>query len=101
MMDRTEQRPLVRCPCCDSPLLYPTGRRRRDLDTVLDRRCPECDHRDRVVTTSRAAEIWCLREQRIRDGFAALADAFDDGPPWGFDDIHAFLTPERSTDEHL
>jgi hypothetical protein len=48
---------------------------------MLGRRCPECDHRDRVVTTRFAAAVWARHESRIASSLQALADALADGVP--------------------
>jgi hypothetical protein len=48
---------------------------------VLERRCPECDHRDGVVTNALAAAVWRRRNERASDQLLALADALADGLP--------------------
>ncbi len=60
-------KPLTCCPACASRLIYPlsfmphtSGR------VVIDRRCPECEHVDRVACDPAAAETWARREQRLR-----------------------------------
>ena len=49
-------KPLTRCPLCAGRLIYPrdlAGVGGSDADVVLSRRCPECEHRDLVVTACR------------------------------------------------
>jgi DNA-directed RNA polymerase subunit RPC12/RpoP len=75
-------RMLVRCPQCASRLMAPLDAIGREGDeAVIERRCPECGHCDRVVTTTLAAIIWARHEARILAGMAALADALADGAP--------------------
>ena len=54
---------LTRCPACGSGSIYPCdlaslGGKRRDV--VVGRRCPECEHRDTVVTGRLPALMWSL-----------------------------------------
>jgi ribosomal protein S27E len=70
-----ESKSLVRCAICSSDLIYPlrcVGHGRR---CVVDRRCPECEHHDRVITSRLAAELWCRRNSDIAEELDALADA--------------------------
>jgi hypothetical protein len=48
---------------------------------IVDRRCPDCGHSDRVVTTPLAAEVWERHETRVACSLHALADALADGAP--------------------
>ena len=50
-------------------------------EVVIERRCPECGHHDRVVTTPLAAIVWARHEARVAVGILALADAIADGAP--------------------
>jgi DNA-directed RNA polymerase subunit RPC12/RpoP len=73
--------PLVRCPCCSSRLISPTRADGNRDGVVVDRRCPECGHRDRVVTTAFAAAVWARHENRVASSLQALADALEAGAP--------------------
>jgi DNA-directed RNA polymerase subunit RPC12/RpoP len=70
-----EGKPLVRCPCCDSRLIYTVDSAGYDAEVILDRRCPECEHRDSVVTSALAAAVWYRRDTRLLAELAELADA--------------------------
>jgi hypothetical protein len=72
-------KPLVRCPNCSSGLLYPVRSASHDASSLIERRCPECEHRDCVRTNRLAAELWHRRNARARDGIAVLADALAAG----------------------
>ena len=73
--------PLVRCPRCRSRLITPVQADGCSDGVIVDRRCPECDHRDRVVTTAFAAAVWARHEARVASSLHALADALADGAP--------------------
>jgi hypothetical protein len=73
--------PLVRCPRCSSRLISPTQADGCHDGVIVDRRCPECGHRDRVVTTAFAAAVWARHETRVASSLSALADALADGAP--------------------
>jgi DNA-directed RNA polymerase subunit RPC12/RpoP len=73
--------PLVRCPSCRSRLIARTQSDDCTLGVIVGRRCPECDYRDRVVTTRVAAAIWARHETRIAASMLALADALAEGAP--------------------
>ena len=45
-------KPLVRCAVCSSDLIYPLHCERHGEQCVIDRRCPECESRDRVLPGS-------------------------------------------------
>jgi DNA-directed RNA polymerase subunit RPC12/RpoP len=75
-------RMLVRCPQCESKLMTPVDAVGGEGDDVLiDRQCPECGHRDRVVTTPLAAIVWARHEARVAGSMLALADALEAGAP--------------------
>ena len=57
--------PLVHCPVCDERLEYVEDGVAVDKDVVLDRRCPGCDYRDSVATSSLSVAVWYRRETRI------------------------------------
>ncbi|MDX6563179.1 MAG: hypothetical protein QOD65_2993 [Gaiellales bacterium] len=72
-------KPLVRCPICASELIYPTYCAVEEGLSLLERRCPGCEHRDCVRTYRVAAELWLRRHARYAEELAALADALADG----------------------
>ena len=77
--------PLTCCPGCSSRLIGLAGCEGVDEAddwsqlAVVDRRCPECDYRDRQITTALAAAIWTREELRVAETLLALADALADG----------------------
>ena len=73
--------PLVRCPRCSSRLITPLQSDSSPEGVIVDRHCPECGHRDRVVTTAFAAAVWARHETRVATSLYALADALADGAP--------------------
>jgi hypothetical protein len=70
-----ERKPLVHCPYCTSSLIYATDTAGYDAEVILSRRCPECEHRDTVVTSVLAAAVWYRRETRIMRELCELADS--------------------------
>jgi hypothetical protein len=70
-----ERKPLVHCPRCTSSLIYTVDAAGYDAEVILDRRCPECEHRDSVVTSALAAAVWYRRETRLMRELLELADA--------------------------
>ena len=46
---------------------------------MIDRRCPECENHDRVLTSGLAAELWYRRNAYIAEELEALADAVANG----------------------
>jgi DNA-directed RNA polymerase subunit RPC12/RpoP len=72
---------LVRCPECESRLIYPADLAALEADAVIDRRCPECEHRDTVVASRLAAMLWFEKLLRTRVELTALRDALADGLP--------------------
>jgi hypothetical protein len=77
--DRGLMKPLVRCPLCQSGLIYPARCSTHDQLSLIERRCPECGHRDHVRTNRLAAELWHRRNVRIARELEALADALAGG----------------------
>ena len=64
--------PLTTCPSCRSKLIYPRGCEPfGDGHELVDRRCPECEHADRVVTSAFAARLWERAQERRRADLAA------------------------------
>jgi DNA-directed RNA polymerase subunit RPC12/RpoP len=76
---------LAVCPSCSSKLVYPTDLAGWNGEIVVSRRCPECEHRDVVVTARLPASLWLERNARQRDELAALCDAIADGLPLDLD----------------
>jgi DNA-binding transcriptional LysR family regulator len=72
-------KPLVRCAVCSSDLIYPLHCAQHGAQCVIDRRCPECESHDRVVTSRLAAELWYRRSAYIAEELEALADALANG----------------------
>ena len=72
-------KPLVRCGVCSSDLIYPVHCERYAAQCVIDRRCPECESRDRVVTSGLAAELWYRRNAYVAEELEALADGLANG----------------------
>jgi hypothetical protein len=83
---------LVICPGCSSALIYPIDVAGWSRDTVVSRRCPECEHRDVVAVSRLAAFLWFARITRERDELVALCDAIADGLPLEFE----LGTPRRA-----
>jgi hypothetical protein len=46
---------------------------------VIDRRCPECENRDRVLANRLAAEVWYRCNAAIAQELEALADSLANG----------------------
>ena len=80
--------PLVRCPRCSSRLIAPTDTVDCTDGVIVSRRCPECGHQDRVVTTPFAAAVWARHETRVTSSLHALADALADGAPVAVSEIN-------------
>jgi DNA-directed RNA polymerase subunit RPC12/RpoP len=68
-------KPLVHCPRCTSRLIYAVDTAGYDAEVILNRRCPECEHRDSVVTSAIAAAVWYRRDTRLIRELMELADA--------------------------
>jgi hypothetical protein len=79
--------PLVRCPRCSSGLIAPTDADECTDGVIVGRRCPECDYRDRVVTTRFAAAVWARHEARVAASMEAVADALSEGAPLLVSDV--------------
>jgi DNA-directed RNA polymerase subunit RPC12/RpoP len=79
--------PLVRCPRCSSRLIAPLHTDDCRDGVIVNRRCPECGHCDRVVTTTFAAAVWARHETRVTSSMHALADALADGAPIAVSEI--------------
>ncbi|MDP9260099.1 MAG: hypothetical protein M3Q31_26585 [Actinomycetota bacterium] len=79
MGGRGALKPLVRCPVCSSELIYPVRCAAREALSIIERRCPECEYRDRVRTSRLAAELWHRRNAQFGGELAELADALANG----------------------
>jgi transcriptional regulator NrdR family protein len=76
-----EHKPLVYCPRCLSRLIYAIDAAGYDYEVILNRRCPECEHRDSVVTTAIAAAVWYRRDTRHMYELQQLADSMAASAP--------------------
>jgi hypothetical protein len=76
---RDDSKSLVRCAMCSSELIYPLHFARHGTRSVVDRRCPECETYDRVITSRLAAELWHRRNTNFAEELEALADALASG----------------------
>jgi hypothetical protein len=57
--------PLISCPACASALIYPLSTESfGESHQLVDRRCPDCEHRDRVVVSTVASVMWERAQQR-------------------------------------
>jgi hypothetical protein len=65
--------PLVYCPECQALLEYEVDAKPADRDVVLARRCPRCEYRDSVVSSSLSMAVWYRRETRILAELRPLA----------------------------
>ena len=65
MNEQGREMPLMICPRCASPLIYARDIAGTRSTAVLARRCPECEHRDCVITTVMAADAWLGRDARL------------------------------------
>lgn len=84
--------PLIRCPRCASRLIAPSTRIVVDEDAervAVDRRCPDCGHEDRVVTSALAAFVWQRHQTHHAHALVALADALAAGLPIEVSEISA------------
>ena len=81
--------PLVRCPRCRSRLIASEHSEVCPDGVLVDRRCPECDYRDRVFATAFAAAVWERHDARVAASLHALADALAAGAPLVVSDIAA------------
>ena len=74
-----QTKPLVRCPGCESRLIYPLACEQLGTRVILTRRCPECElsRRDRDHGVRRGG--WRRRDARICRQISAYADALARG----------------------
>jgi hypothetical protein len=70
---------LVHCPACESTLIYPVACSPWKRQSLVERRCPDCEHRGVVITHRLAAAVWLRRGKSAADDLHALADALADG----------------------
>lgn len=71
-------RPLVHCPRCASRLMTASSSVACGAEVIVARRCPECGHRDAVVTTVLRAAVWYRQDARTIRGLKRLADSLRD-----------------------
>jgi hypothetical protein len=64
---------------CSSELIYPLRCVRHGTHSVVDRRCPECEYHDRVITSRLATELWYRRNADLAGELESLADALANG----------------------
>ena len=76
---RPRGKQLLRCPSCESRLIYPRDAGGTNGLVIFDRRCPECEYRDSVVVGALAATTWARHHQRIRAQLEHLADELAGG----------------------
>jgi hypothetical protein len=69
--------PLLRCPQCASRLIHTTDAAGYDRDVIVSRRCPDCQHRDSIVTAAPVAAALQRRDHRIHARLVAVADALE------------------------
>jgi hypothetical protein len=79
MGGRGAQKPLVRCPIWASELIYPVRCAARDALSTIERRCPDCEHRDCARTNRLAAEIWHRRNGHVAMRLSAFPASFGFG----------------------
>jgi hypothetical protein len=68
-------------------MIYPADLAACGNRVVVSRRCPECEHRDVVLSARLPAALWFERNVRERGELAALCDALADGLPIELDAI--------------
>lgn len=70
---------LTSCPCCGSRLLYPVliWSGAGSTTTIVERRCPECEHRDSVTAAAADVRAW---EAAQAQAAARLREALERGP---------------------
>jgi DNA-directed RNA polymerase subunit RPC12/RpoP len=66
---------LGHCPHCASRLIYTVDAIGYELEVILARRCPECEHRESVVVSALSAARGYRRDTRILAGLLSLANA--------------------------
>ncbi len=72
---------LFRCPHCASRLIHTTDAAGYDGDMIVSRRCPDCEHRDSIVTAAPVAAALRRRDHRIHVQLGAVADALERPTP--------------------
>jgi hypothetical protein len=66
---------LGHCPRCASRLIYTVDAIGYELEVILARRCPECEHHESVVVSALSAAQRYRQDTRILAGLHALANA--------------------------
>jgi hypothetical protein len=62
-------------------LIHTTDAAGYDGDMIVSRRCPDCEHRDSIVTAAPVAAALRRRDHRIHAQLGALADALKQPTP--------------------
>jgi hypothetical protein len=70
--------PPVHCPRCASRLMETVTMVTCGPEVIVARRCPECAHRDSVVTTVLRAALWYRHDTRTIARLLLLADSLRD-----------------------
>lgn len=65
---------LITCPRCSSDLIQIEAWRANDRGTLLDRRCPECGHRDVLSMATAIADLLREHAAELSLGLEQLAD---------------------------
>jgi hypothetical protein len=68
---------LISCPRCESALIQIHDSRSADLGTLLDRHCPECDHRDVLSVATPLAELVLEHAAELARCLEELADRLE------------------------
>ncbi len=73
--DASIDRQLTHCPSCESDLIQIESLRRLALEaTLVERRCPECDHADELELATVVADELCHRAAELASELHGLAD---------------------------
>jgi hypothetical protein len=86
--------PPVHCPRCASRFMFTVSTVAYGPEVIVSRRCPECAHRDSLVTSVLRAALWYRHDSRTISGLLRLADSLRDAralavvEPGGVDRSH-------------
>jgi hypothetical protein len=70
--------PPVPCPRCATRSLVTVSTVAHGAEVIVARRCPECAHRDSIVTSVLPAALWYRHDTRTTSGLLRLADSLRD-----------------------
>ena len=70
--------PPVHCPRCASRLMETVAMVTCGAEVIVARRCPECAHRDSLVTSVLRAALWYRHDTRTIARLQLLADSLRD-----------------------